>query len=167
MEGPQGRSPRRASAMSNHGCVYALLNEGMGKDLVKIGMAGVRDGSGAVESAVSRIRELGASTAAPVPFSPLIVVAVDDAKRMEEILHLSFSRLNDRREFFVVPGADDDQDAQVEFRDTFRGLCEKVDPGAEDVTDLVCAILDGRADPPAPLLKALDPNRLLRTAPRF
>ena len=122
------------------GCVYALLNEKMA-DIVKIGFSGTgKKHDSTVEAAAARIRSLSRSTSAPVPFLPLIVVEVDDCKHVEEMLHMAFDRVNERREFFKCEGINTSIDAEGEFKKKFMLYCKQGNP--VDITDAVLAMLN-------------------------
>lgn len=73
--------------------VYVLVNEAM-PDLVKIGLT-----TGSLEE---RIKHLNSATGVPLPFECIYAAEVDDASRVEKILHTLFSenRINPKREFF-------------------------------------------------------------------
>ena len=73
--------------------IYILTNEAM-PGLVKIGMT-----TDAVES---RITQLSSHTGVPLPFECYFAAEVNDAPKIEKILHQLFSeqRINSRREFF-------------------------------------------------------------------
>ncbi len=73
--------------------VYVLVNEAM-PDLVKIGLT--------TSSLEERIKQLSSATGVPLPFECVYAAEVDDAARVEKILHTLFSenRINPKREFF-------------------------------------------------------------------
>lgn len=66
------------------GCIYALLNEGLQMDMVKIGRSG--GGPNAVSEAATRIKKLR-TAGVPAPFEPLIVLEVENPKAVETYLH--------------------------------------------------------------------------------
>lgn len=83
-------------AISPGGIVYVLTNDAM-PNMIKIGMT-LR------ESVEQRVTELSRQTAVPLPFKVAVARAVDDARRVEQALHVAFGpdRVNPRREFFNI-----------------------------------------------------------------
>ncbi|MCR6657736.1 MAG: GIY-YIG nuclease family protein [Opitutus sp.] len=76
------------------GIIYLLTNEAM-PGLVKIGVT-------FAESVESRLTQLSASTSVPLPFECYFAAELEDAERVEKVLHQLFAeqRVNPRREFF-------------------------------------------------------------------
>ena len=75
--------------------IYILINEAM-PGYVKIGKTAT--------SLEQRIRELGASTSVPLPFTCFYACTVKDASFVERQLHDAFdnNRINPKREFFQI-----------------------------------------------------------------
>lgn len=75
--------------------VYVLTNEAM-PGLVKIGITSDEVGA--------RVAALSAATGVPLPFECYYAAKVEDAARIEKILHQLFSenRINPKREFFRI-----------------------------------------------------------------
>lgn len=73
--------------------IYILVNEAM-PGLVKIGRT--------TDDVASRMAQLSAPTGVPLPFECYFAAEVEDACRLERLLHQLFSeyRLNPKREFF-------------------------------------------------------------------
>ena len=75
--------------------VYIITNEAM-PDLVKIGIT-----SKPIEE---RLKELGRATGIPLPFSCYYAAEVEDAAKLEGVLHEAYkdNRINPKREFFSI-----------------------------------------------------------------